>query len=79
MELLNHDLAHEFPQYLDKMRVLKTTNTHFAKLFDEYDEDDHAIKKVELGAGVMSDDALDALKKRRLLTKDQIYYLLLGA
>ena len=79
MDLLNHDLAHEFPEYGDKMRGLKQTDTHFAKLFAEYDEDDHAIKKFELGAAVISDDALEALKKKRLNTKDQIYQILLKA
>ena len=33
MELLNHDLAHEFPQYLEKMRALKASDAHFASLF----------------------------------------------
>ena len=79
MDLLNHDLAHEFPQYLDKLRQLKKTDTHFAKLFAEYDEDDHAIKKYELGGAVISDDALEVLKKNRLHTKDQIHQILLKA
>ena len=79
MDLLNHDLAHEFPQYLDKMQKLKKTDPHFAKLFTEYDEDDHAIKKYELGAAVISDDALEVLKKQRLHIKDQIYQILLKA
>lgn len=33
MELLNHDLAHEFPQYLEKMRGLKMSDPHFSSLF----------------------------------------------
>ena len=77
MDLLNHDLAHEFPQYLDKMRELKTSDVHFAKLFTEYDKDNHAIAKYELGAEVISDSALEELKKKRLATKDQIYQRLL--
>ena len=79
MELLNHDLAHEFPQYLDKMRELKASDVHFAKLFTEYDEDNHAIAKYELGADVISDVALEVLKKKRLATKDKIYQWLLRA
>ncbi|MEO6018060.1 MAG: DUF465 domain-containing protein [Polaromonas sp.] len=79
MDLLNHDIAHEFPQYLDKMHELKKADSHFAKLFAEYDEDDHAIKKYELGAAVISDEALEVLKKQRLHIKDQIYQILLKA
>lgn len=76
MDLLNHDLAHEFPQHLEKMRELKTTDVHFAKLFTEYDEDNHAIAKFELGGAVISDEALENLKKKRLKTKDEIYQIL---
>ena len=79
MDLLNHDLAHEFPQHLDKMHQLKQADPHFAKLFAEYDADDHAIKKYELGAAVISDEALEVLKKQRLNIKDQIYQILLKA
>ena len=77
MDLLNHDLAHEFPEHLEKMRSLKVNDTHFARLFKEYDEDNHAIARYELGAGVISDDALEDLKKKRLKTKDEIYQRLL--
>jgi uncharacterized protein YdcH (DUF465 family) len=73
MDLLNHDLAHEFPEHLEKMRALKINDAHFARLFTEYDEANHAIARYELGAAVISDDALEELKKKRLKTKDEIY------
>ena len=76
MDLLNHDLAHEFPEHLEKMHELKTTDAHFAKLFNSYDEDNHAIAKYELGGAVISEDALEELKKKRLITKDEIYQIL---
>ena len=77
MDLLNHDIAHEFPEYSEKMRDLKMTDAHFAKLFNEYDEDNHDIKKYELGGAVISDEALEIMKKKRLNLKDQIYQRLL--
>ena len=77
MDLLNHDMAHEFPQHVEKMRELKASDSHFGKLFAEYDEDNHAIAKYELGGAVISDEALEALKKKRLKTKDEIYHWLL--
>ena len=78
MDLLNHDLAHEFPTHIEKMRKLKMSDAYFAKLFAEYDENNYAIAKYELGAEVISDDALEALKKKRLATKDEIYQILLS-
>ena len=79
MDLLNHDIAHEFPEHAEKIHALKTTDAHFAKLFNEYDEDNHAIKKYELGGAVISDEALEDLKKKRLILKDQIYQRLMEA
>ncbi|MBC7719723.1 MAG: DUF465 domain-containing protein [Chitinophagaceae bacterium] len=73
MDLLNHDLAHEFPQHLEKMRALKASDAHFAKLFNAYDTDNHAVKNYETGAAVISDEALEVLKKQRLQLKDEIY------
>lgn len=77
MDLLNHDIAHEFPEHVEKIRDLKSNDAHFAKLFNEYDEDNHAIKKYELGGAVISEEALEDLKKKRLNVKDQIYQQLL--
>ena len=76
MDLLNHDLAHEFPEHLEKMRTLKATDTHFAKLFDTYSDNNQAIKKYELGGAAISDDAMELMKKQRFKTKDDIYQYL---
>ncbi len=76
MELLNHDLAHEFPQYLQKMQSLKASDPRFSSLFAQYDADNRTITKYEQGDGPISDEALENLKKRRLKTKDEIYQIL---
>jgi uncharacterized protein len=76
MDLLKHDLAHEFPEYLEKMRELKTSDQHFANLFTSYDETNKAITHYEQGAGAITDEALEEMKKKRLKTKDDIYQIL---
>ena len=76
MELLNHDLSQEFPEYQEKMHALKLADKHFAKLFTQYDEDNYAIAKYEQGDGVITNEALEELKKQRLKTKDEIYQIL---
>ncbi|MHB1199964.1 MAG: YdcH family protein [Polaromonas sp.] len=76
MELLNHDLAHEFPQYLQQMRSLRASDARFASLFTRYDADNQSIANYEQGIGSISDQALEALKKRRLKIKDEIYQVL---
>ena len=76
MQLLNHDLSHEFPEHLEKMRALKLADKHFDRLFTHYDEKNVAITKYEQGVGVITDDALEELKRQRLKTKDKIYQIL---
>jgi uncharacterized protein len=79
MELLNHDLAHEFPEYAEKMRELKISDQHFANLFTRYDETNKTIAQHEQGLGVITDEALEEMKKDRLKTKDEIYQALKAA
>lgn len=76
MDLLKHDIAHEFPQLKDKIHHLKTTNHHFARLYTEYDALNHAIAKIETGGAVMTDEALEDEKKKRLKLKDEIVRML---
>jgi uncharacterized protein YdcH (DUF465 family) len=76
MELMNHDLAHEFPQYLEKMKQLKASDAHFASLCEYYDADNHTITQYEQGKTAIADDALEVLKKKRLELKDGIYQIL---
>lgn len=76
MDLLNHDLLHEFPQYLEPMRRLKATDGHFASLVAHYDADNQAIAGYEQGVGSITDEALEVLKKKRLKLKDEIYHKL---
>ena len=33
-----HDLHHEFPDLIEKIREMKMGNSRFSKLFDKYDE-----------------------------------------
>ena len=77
MDLLNHDIATEFPQYKDKIHSLKTENAHFAKLFDSYDTLNHTIAKIELGGGAaIADESMEIEKKKRLMLKDEILQML---
>lgn len=76
MDLLNHDLTHEFPRYVQKMRELRASDARFASLFAQYDADNHTIAQYEQGVGLISDEDLEKLKKKRLKVKDQIHQML---
>jgi len=72
----HHDLIHELPEYRDKIHALKEGNAHFAKLFAEYHEVDHEIRRIEQEIETPSDEYTEELKKRRLLLKDQLFEML---
>lgn len=74
-----HDLVHEFPEFRDKIHDLKVNNAHFAKLFDEYDELDHAVRRCETGVETHADDYVEDLKKQRLALKDALFAMLRDA
>lgn len=76
MNLLNHDLAHEFPDYLEKINQLKSTDAHFASLVTRYDAHNQLITRHEQGHEPIEEVALEILKKERLEFKDEIYQLL---
>jgi len=76
MDLLNHNLTQEFPEFLQKMRELKASNPRFASLFAQYDADNQTIASFERGVGSISDEELEKLKKKRLKVKDQIHQIL---
>lgn len=74
-----HDLHHEFPELSEQIRELKMNNRHFAKLFDEYHELDHEVRRIEEEKEAASDERLEGLKVRRVALKDELYGMLTAA
>ncbi|MFN3997594.1 YdcH family protein [Algoriphagus sp.] len=71
-----HPLTEEFPEFAEKIHSLKVENVHFKKLFDEYDEVDHEIYKIESDAEPASDETANQMRINRLRLKDEIYHML---
>lgn len=72
----HHDLVHELPEYREKIHELKVSNHHFAKLFDEYHEVDHEVRRIEQELETPSDEYTEELKKKRLHLKDELFAML---
>ena len=72
----HHSLVNEFPEHKDQIHELKTSNRHFAKLFDEYENLDKEIYRIEEQIETPSDEYTEGLKKQRLALKDQLYAML---
>jgi len=76
--LEKHDLHHEFPEHYDRIHALKTSDNHFAHLFNEYHDINREIVKIEEGAENTADEYLEDLKKKRLLYKDKLYEMIIN-
>ncbi|MEZ5542165.1 MAG: DUF465 domain-containing protein [Pseudomonadota bacterium] len=73
-----HDLLHEFPEHRERIHVLKLSDEHFARLFNEYHDLDHEIRRIEEGVETPSDEYLEGLKLRRLQHKDDLYQMIVS-
>ena len=61
-----------FPEYRDLISKLKTSDTHFSRIFDEHNELDQKIINLEKDpvASVSQEQDIEALKKQKLAIKD---------
>lgn len=65
-----------FPEYRDLITKLKTSDHHFARLFDKHNDLDQKIKNMEAHIEPGSPEEIETLKKEKLHLKDQLYTIL---
>ena len=65
-----------FPEYRDLISKLKTSDHHFANLFDKHNALDHQIKAMESHLVHGTHEQIEGLKKEKLHLKDQLYVIL---
>ena len=65
-----------FPEYRDLITQLKTTDAHFARLFDKHNALDQKIRNMETHVEPGTHEEIETLKKEKLLLKDQCYIAL---
>ena len=75
--ITKHQLTIDFPEFAEKIHTLKMENAHFKKLFESYDELDHAIYNVESDNEPKSDEVLNKMRIERVRVKDEIYQFLM--
>jgi uncharacterized protein len=73
-----NDLAEDFPDKADRIRELKTSNNRFARLYDEYNELNRTIHRIETRVEPTTEDVEEDLKRRRVRIKDEILVILTG-
>ena len=76
MLIEKHGLAIDHPEYKDRIHELKQSDSRFAKKFDDYNDVDKEIIRIEEGIENTSDDYLESLKVKRVHLKDELVALL---
>lgn len=71
-----HDLPHEFPEFVDLIAKLQASDTHFAELYAQYEDANEHVLRIEQNLEPASDFAFEDQKKKRLHLKDEIYAIL---
>ena len=78
MSHVPHELADELPEHKDRIHELKMTDTHFARLFDDYHHVNREIHRAEAAGLNIADDHHEELKRKRLQLKDELFGMLQG-
>lgn len=74
-----HELHEEFPAEAEKIHALKVSNTHFARLADEYHEINRQVHRAETGVEPVDQFAEVEMRKKRAALKDELYRMLAAA
>lgn len=65
-----------FPEFRDQITQLKTTDGHFARLFDQHNALDLQIQRMQARTEPSTPVQIELLKKEKLQLKDQIQVIL---
>lgn len=76
MQILPHDLDHEFPEFSGVMHQLRQRDPKLGNLFEQYDRVNGTIVDIEENDKPFQDVEFEEMKKERLRIKDQIYAIL---
>ena len=78
MQVEHHELHHEFPEFLDVMQVLRTSDSSFSRMFDEYHSLTNEVERLEEDDLPVADFTIEEMKKVRVRLKDKMYRILVA-
>lgn len=78
MQIEHHELHHEFPEFVDVMQVLRTSDSRFSDMFDEYHHLTSEVERLEEEDLPIDDFTIENMKKARARLKDKMYRLLIA-
>lgn len=78
MQVEHHELHREFPEFLDVMQVLRTSDSSFSRMFDEYHSLTNEVERLEEDDLPVADFTIEEMKKVRVRLKDKMYRILVA-
>lgn len=74
-----HELTEAFPEHVEKISALKTSDHHFARLAERHHVLNRTIHRAETNVEPMDDFAIEDLRKERLRILDEVAGILRSA
>lgn len=65
-----------FPEYREQIAQLRANDRHFARIFEEHNDLDHAIKQLETKRSSSLYAEIETMKKQKLMLKEELYSML---
>ena len=78
MQVEHHELHRDFPEFLDVMQALRTSDSSFSQMFDEYHKLTSEVEQLEEEDVPVDDFTIEEMKKLRAKLKDKMYKLLVA-
>lgn len=78
MQVDHHELQRDFPEFLDAMQVLRSSDSSFSQMFDEYHSLTSQVERLEEEDVPVDDFTIEEMKKTRARLKDKMYKLLVA-
>ena len=79
MHVEHHELHREFPEFLDTMQLLRSSDESFKRMFDEYHSLTSEVERLEEEDIPVDDFTIEEMKKIRAALKDKMYRILLAS
>ena len=76
MQVEHHELYREFPEFVEAIRTLRTSDSYFCQIYDQYHQLTHKVECLEEEDLPIDDVAFENLKKQRVWLKDKMYKML---
>lgn len=73
MSKIPHDLADEFPAEAEKIKSMKASDGHFARLVEDYDAVNEKINRSEQRLDLITEEDEEHLRVKRAALKDHIW------